>query len=68
MFDVCCRDAKVAVVEWDEQQHCLRNSSLHSFEGDPALREGCPIGTSLTGLASSLVGPAPRVVTDPGGR
>eukprot|EP00775_Hariotina_reticulata_P005379 gene5379-5614_t len=65
---LAARDAKIAVVEWDEQQHCLRNSSLHSFEGDPALREGCPIGTSLTGLASSLVGPAPRVVTDPGGR
>jgi cleavage and polyadenylation specificity factor subunit 1 len=42
---IAVRDAKLAVIEWDAEQHCLRNGSLHSFEGDPALREACPGNT-----------------------
>ena len=32
------RDAKLAVLEWDAGRGALRPSSLHYFEGDPALR------------------------------
>ncbi|WIA38397.1 hypothetical protein OEZ86_001723 [Tetradesmus obliquus] len=70
------RDAKVALVEWDDKLHCLRNGSLHSFEGDPSLWEGCPCGTGMTLTSSSgsfsstsshLAGP-PMVAADPNGR
>jgi len=44
---VLCRDAKLSVVEWNAELHCLKNNSLHSFEGDPALREACPGASSL---------------------
>jgi hypothetical protein len=68
------RDAKVAVVEWDDQLHCLRNGSLHSFEGDASLREGCPCGTGMTlnssnsNSNSSYLGVPPIVAADPNGR
>lgn len=63
-------------MEWDDKLHCLRNGSLHSFEGDPSLREGCPCGTGMTLISSSgsfsstsshLAGP-PMVAADPNGR
>jgi hypothetical protein len=50
------RDAKLSVVEWDPAQQSLRTSSLHSFEGDPALRGG---RTSF---------PPPRLAADPQAR
>ncbi|KAF6256640.1 hypothetical protein COO60DRAFT_92934 [Scenedesmus sp. NREL 46B-D3] len=71
------RDAKVALVEWDDQLHCLRNGSLHSFEGDLSLREGCPCGTGMTlrgnsssssTSTSSHLSAAPIVAADPNGR
>jgi hypothetical protein len=62
-------------VEWDDQLHCLRNGSLHSFEGDPSLREGCPCGTGMTlgsssssTSTSSHLGVPPIVAADPNGR
>eukprot|EP00878_Enallax_costatus_P012110 GHUV01012643.1.p1 GENE.GHUV01012643.1~~GHUV01012643.1.p1 ORF type:complete len:1562 (+),score=569.41 GHUV01012643.1:165-4850(+) len=60
---IAVRDAKVAVIEWDDQLHCLRTGSLHSFEGDPSLRDGCPCGSS------GIILPAPpKVAADPLGR
>lgn len=50
-------------MEWDDQLHCLRTGSLHSFEGDPSLREGCPCGSTGIMLAAP-----PRVAADPLGR
>jgi hypothetical protein len=41
-----CRDAKVSVVEWNADLHCLKNGSLHSYE-KPELREGCPGACSI---------------------
>lgn len=35
-----CRDAKLAVLEWDDAADRFRTSSLHYFEGDKALRGG----------------------------
>jgi len=34
------RDAKLVVLEWDNDRERLRSSSLHYFEGDAALRGG----------------------------
>eukprot|EP00200_Dunaliella_tertiolecta_P007602 CAMPEP_0202380718 /NCGR_PEP_ID=MMETSP1127-20130417/30588_1 /ASSEMBLY_ACC=CAM_ASM_000462 /TAXON_ID=3047 /ORGANISM="Dunaliella tertiolecta, Strain CCMP1320" /LENGTH=233 /DNA_ID=CAMNT_0048979471 /DNA_START=52 /DNA_END=750 /DNA_ORIENTATION=+ len=34
------RDAKLCVLEWDTSSHDLRTTSMHFFEGDPALRDG----------------------------
>ena len=45
------------MLEWDTSQHDVRTSSLHSMEGDPALRE-----------QRSLFANGPRVATDPQGR
>lgn len=48
------RDAKLSVLDWDDNAHTVHTSSLHYFEGDPSLRMGrtvFPMG--------------PRVVTDP---
>ena len=48
------RDAKLSVVDWDDNAHTIHTSSLHYFEGDPSLRMGrtvFPMG--------------PKVVTDP---
>lgn len=58
----------MAVLEWDDRLHTLVSGSLHSFEGDPALREGLPAQAGLSGNAASLLGPPPRVVADPAGR
>ncbi len=38
-----CREAKLSVLEWDAGSFCLRVSSLHSFEGEPALRQGATV-------------------------
>ena len=35
-----CRDAKLAVLEWDDGQDRFVTSSLHFFEGDAGLRVG----------------------------
>ncbi len=35
-----CRDAKLAVLEWDDAADRFRTSSLHYFEGDKTLRGG----------------------------
>ncbi|KAL0047613.1 hypothetical protein WJX82_007762 [Trebouxia sp. C0006] len=51
------RDAKLSVLDWDDNAHTIHTSSLHYFEGDPSLRMGrtvFPMG--------------PKVVTDPQGR
>jgi cleavage and polyadenylation specificity factor subunit 1 len=75
----CCtlvprRDAKVALVEWDDEMHCLRNGSMHSFEGDASLREGCPCGTGMnlnsssSSSNSSYLSVPPIVAADPNGR
>lgn len=53
-------------MEWDDQLHCMRNGSLHSFEGDASLREGCPCST--IGPGSSILTVPPAVATDPNGR
>ncbi len=48
------RDAKLSVLDWDDNAHTIHTSSLHYFEGDPSLRMGrtvFPMG--------------PKVVTDP---
>lgn len=48
------RDAKLSVLDWDDNSHTIHTSSLHYFEGDPSLRMGrtvFPMG--------------PKVVTDP---
>lgn len=58
-------------MEWDDEQHCLRSGSLHSFEADPALREGCACGAPLPGQPGSaqvVLPPPPRVAADPAGR
>lgn len=34
------RDAKISVIEWNDETDRIRTSSLHSFENDPALRGG----------------------------
>lgn len=49
-----CRDAKLSVLDWDDNAHTIHTSSLHYFDGDPSLRMGrtvFPLG--------------PKAVTDP---
>lgn len=41
----------------------MRSGSLHSFEGDPSLREGCPCGS-----AGVMLPAVPRIAADPLGR
>lgn len=48
------RDAKLAVLEWDEERDTLRSSSLHYFEGDAGLRAG-----------HTVFPYGPRAVSDP---
>ncbi|KAL3135407.1 hypothetical protein ABBQ32_007589 [Trebouxia sp. C0010 RCD-2024] len=51
------RDAKLSVLDWDDNAHTIHTSSLHYFEGDPTLKMGrtvFPLG--------------PKAVTDPQGR
>ena len=49
-----CRDAKVSVLDWDANNHTLRTTSLHSFEGDALVS---------TNLPASPYGP--RLLSDP---
>lgn len=51
------RDAKLSVLAWDAARAALVVTSLHYFEGDPALKVG-----------RRLFAMAPKVVTDPLGR
>ncbi|MEW5299110.1 MAG: hypothetical protein WDW36_002156 [Sanguina aurantia] len=51
------RDAKLSVIDWDPIHHTIRTTSLHSFEGDPALTQG-----------RVTFAVPPRVATDPAGR
>ena len=55
------RDAKLAVLEWDQEAHTLRTRSLHYWEGD-----GGYAGVFREGRKTFALGP--RVVTDPMGR
>jgi len=43
------------VLEWDSLSHEPRTSSLHFFEGDPALREGRKVGVGGRAQAGSGV-------------
>lgn len=53
----CHRDAKLSVLAWDAARATLVATSLHYFEGDPALKAG-----------RRLFPMAPKAVTDPLGR
>ena len=48
---VSYRDAKLSVLDWDDNTHNIHTSSLHYFEGDPSIRLGrtvFPHGPNVT--------------------
>jgi hypothetical protein len=59
----CFRDAKLSVIEWNAELHCLKNGSLHSYE-KPELREGCTAASSIGGGAPPLPAGAAAGVLD----
>ncbi|KAF5843827.1 hypothetical protein DUNSADRAFT_5064 [Dunaliella salina] len=50
------RDAKLCVLEWDTSRHGLRTTSMHYFEGDPALRDGRKVFADPPRLLGDLQG------------
>ena len=54
-LQVCCRDAKLVVLDWDELQGSLHTSSLHFWEHNSGVNRGRPLAPPL----------GPQVATDP---
>lgn len=59
------RDAKLSVLQWDKGSHCLRTSSMHSFEREAGIREGRQVAPSQHTRHTSISLPPSAPPTHP---